>query len=92
MPGSAPTKVGQLTGAHVLVAGRVFTVETQEERVARIKDSIKGDKRPAVSVSIIERHFGGPTIDPEAQTEIGVVLAECGFPLADGRSDLRPKT
>jgi hypothetical protein len=141
-------KVGQLTGARVLVTGRVFKVdketlivakligtetsrvygelvkggpsmsisdlstelaqkiattvtgkgdtlvakvETQEERIARIKDAIKSDKRPAVSVSIAERHFGGPTIDPAAETEFGVVLVECGFPLADGKSDLRPE-
>lgn len=145
--GDTAAKVGQLTGARVLVTGRVFKVdkdtiivakvigtetsrvygelvkggpsasisdlstqlaqkiastvmekgdtllakvETHAQRVERIKDSLKGDKRPAVSVKIAERHFGGPTIDPAAETELGVVLTECGFKLADDKSDLRP--
>lgn len=145
--GDTAAKVGQLTGARVLVTGRVFKVdketmivakvigtetsrvygelvkggpsdsiadlstelaqkiaatvtekgdtllakvETRDERFARIKDSIRGDQRPVVSVKIAERHFGGPTIDPAAETEFGKILGECGFKLADDESDIRP--
>jgi hypothetical protein len=140
------TKVGQLTGAKVLVTGRVFKVdkdtmivakvigtetsrvygemvkggantsiadlstelaakigktvgekggtlvakvETPEERLERIKKSLKSDKRPVLSVQITERHFNGPTIDPAAETELGKIAGDCGFKLADVKSDLK---
>jgi len=137
-------KVGQLTGAKVLVTGRVFKVdrelvivakiigtetsrvygemvkgtpaaspitdlsaelarkigtnlmqkgdtllakvETSEERIAKIKDAIKDKKLPTVSVRIGERHFGQPVIDPAAQTELGLLLQQCGFTLIDDKS------
>lgn len=136
-------KVGNLTGAKVLVTGRVFKVDketmivakvigtetsrvygemvkgapaasitdlsaelakkiaatvgakgetlvakvvTREERVAKIKKSLKSDKLPSVSVKIPEQHFGTPVIDPAAQTELGLVLQECGFKLVDDKS------
>ena len=136
-------KVGNLTGAKVLVTGRVFKVDketmivakvigtetsrvygemvkgapaasitdlsaelakkiaatvgakgetlvakvvTREERIAKIKKAIKSDKLPSVSVKIAERHFGGPVIDPAAETELGLMLQECGFKLVDDKS------
>ena len=141
-PASA-AKVGQLTGAKVLVTGRVFKVdketvivakiigtetsrvfgemvkgtaasaitdlsndlakkiaatitqkgdtlvakvESREDRIARIKASVKDKKLPSVSVKIGERHFGQPVIDPAAQTELALVLQECGFKLIDDKS------
>ncbi len=140
------TKVGQLTGAKVLVTGRVFKadkeliivakvigtetsrvygemvkgapaasltdlaaelakkiagtvaqrsetlvakVETREEVVERIKKSLKGDKRPVIGVKIAERHFGGATIDPAAETELNKLLLECGFEVTDDKSDAK---
>jgi hypothetical protein len=41
---------------------------------------------PAVSVKIGERHFGQPVIDPAAETELGLILKECGFTLVDDKS------
>jgi TolB-like protein len=139
---SAP-KVGQLTGAKVLVTGRVFQsdkeliivakvigtetgrvfgemvkgspsdsitdlsaklakqiattvsqkgetlgakVQSQEERIGKIKKSLKSNKLPTVSVKISERHFGGPVIDPAAETELGLMLQQCGFKLVDDKS------
>jgi hypothetical protein len=64
----------------------IAKVETREARIARIKKSLKSDKLPSVSVTIGERHFGQPAIDPAAQTELGVILTECGFKLVDGKS------
>jgi len=141
-------KVGQLTGAKVLVTGRVFKVdkdlmivakvigtetsrvygqlvkggdstsiadlatdlakkigttigekgstlvarvETHEEIVAKIKKQLGDKKLPAVAVKITEHHFGGPTIDPTAETELGKLLQECGFTLIDGKSDAKPE-
>ena len=137
-------KVGQLTGAKVLVTGRVFKVdkelmivakvigtetsrvygemvkggasasiadlatdlakkigatigqkgatlvakvESPEARLERIRKSLKGDKRPVLSIKITERHFNGPTIDPAAETELGRIAGACGFKLADDQSD-----
>jgi hypothetical protein len=139
-------KVGQLTGAKVLVTGRVFKadgqtcivakvigtetsrvygamvqggssakladlaadlaqqiarslsakgdtlvakVETREERIARLKKALDGKKLPVVSVKIPEQHFGRPVIDPAAQTELSVILQQCGFTLADSDSTNR---
>jgi len=140
-------KVGNLTGAKVIVAGRVFKVENElilvakiigtetsrvygetvkgkanasisdlstelakkiaadvtqkgdtlvakvlsrEERIEKIKQALKSDHLPVVSVAISERHFNGPTIDPAAETEFGKTLFDCGFKVADGKSALKP--
>ena len=136
-------KVGNLTGAKVLVTGRVFKVDketmivakvigtetsrvygemvkgtaavsisdlsadlakkiaatvtqkgetlvakvvSRDERIAAIKKAIKSDKLPSVAVKIPEQHFGTPVIDPAAQTELGLILQECGFKLVDEKS------
>jgi hypothetical protein len=64
----------------------VAKVESREDRIARIKKSIKSGKLPAVSVKIGERHFGQPVIDPAAETELSMILKECGFTLVDDKS------
>jgi hypothetical protein len=140
-------KVGQLTGAKVLVTGRVFKVEnqtmivakvigtetsrvfgemvqgpptvsivdlssnlaakvaavvaqkgdtlvakvqTRDERIAKIKQALDGKKLPVVSVKISERHYGPHIIDPAAETELSLILQQCGFKLADASSTLKP--
>ncbi len=136
-------KVGQLTGARVLVTGRVFKVEDQTiivakiigtetsrvygevvngkpgaditdlsaelakkiaadviqkgdtlvakvetlgDRVAKIKSGLGDKKLPAVSVKISEQHFGQFVIDPAAQTELSLILQQCGFMVVDSGS------
>ena len=145
-PDSA-AKIGQLTGAKVLVTGRVFQagdelilvakiigtetsrvygemvkgaadasisdlseqlakkiaadvtakgdtliakVDTREDRIAKIKKELGGKKLPAVSVNITEQHFGQPVIDPAAQTELSLILQQCGFTVVDDNSTNRP--
>ena len=140
-------KVGQLTGAKVLVTGRVFKAEeqtiivakvigtetsrvygeivqgpptvsivdlssnlaakvaavilergtnlvakvpTREERMAKIKQALDGKKLPVVSVKINEQHYGRYIIDPAAETELSLILQQCGFKLADAGSTLKP--
>jgi hypothetical protein len=140
-------KVGQLTGAKVLVTGRVFKVDdrtlivakvigtetsrvygemvqgpptvsiidlssnlaakvaavvteksdtlvakapTREERIAKIKQTLDGKKLPVISVKISEQHYGPYIIDPAAETELSLILQQCGFKLADGGSALKP--
>jgi len=141
--GETAAKVGQLTGAKVLVTGRVFNVdkermivtkiistetsrvfgelskattgsslsdqaaelagkiaktistrgetlvakvETREERIERLKKKLKGEKLPSVSVQIPEQHFGTPVRDPAAQTELLLILQQCGFTIVDEKS------
>lgn len=143
----AAAKVGHLTGAKVLVTGRVFQTdndlvlvakiigtetgrvygelvqgkaagaltpltgelakkiaatitdkgdtlvaksESRQERLARLKQSLRAAKLPAVSVCIGERHFGQPVIDPAAETELGLILQECGFALVSAKSQQKP--
>lgn len=69
----------------------VAKVRTQEERIESIKKNLKPGKLPVVSVKIAERHFGGPTIDPAAETELGKILGECGFTLVGEKSDQKPE-
>jgi TolB-like protein len=145
-PNSA-AKIGQLTGAKVLVTGRVFKadgqtiivakvigtetsrvygemvsggssatlvdlssslakkiavdvseksdtlvakVETREERIAKLKKALDGKKLPVVSVKINERHYGPHIIDPAAETELSLILQQCGFTLADNNSTNKP--
>lgn len=144
----AATKVGKLTGAKVLVTGRVFRadkdllivskiigtetgrvfgemvqggpnvsiadlssqmakkishtvsekgstlvakVETHEDRVEAIRKKLKDARLPVLSISITERHFNGPTIDPAAETEFGKLAGDSGFKLADAKSELKPE-
>jgi hypothetical protein len=141
-------KVGQLTGAKVLVTGRVFKVEnqtmivakvigtetsrvygamvqgaptvsivdltsnlaakvsalisekgdtlvakvpTRDERIAKIKKALDGKELPVVSVKISEQHYGPHIIDPAAETELSLILEQCGFKLADAGSTDKPE-
>jgi ABC-type Fe3+-citrate transport system substrate-binding protein len=65
-------------------------VETHEERVAKIKKELGDKKLPVVSVKIAEQHFGQHVIDPAAETELSLILQQCGFTLADDKSANRP--
>lgn len=58
----------------------------REDRVAALKAVLKDAKRPSVSVKILERHFGSPTIDPAAETELSLLLRAVGCELHDGKS------
>jgi TolB-like protein len=69
----------------------VAKVETREERVAKIKKSLRSDKLPVVQVKIAERHFGGPVIDPAAETELEKILQDCGFKVVDNKSPDKPE-
>ncbi len=68
----------------------VAKVPTREDRVEAIKKTLGDAKRPIVSVRISEQHFGGPVIDPAAQTELSLILQQAGFALADEKSAQKP--
>jgi hypothetical protein len=64
----------------------VAKVETREERIEKLRKKLKGEKLPAVSVHIPEQHFGQPVRDPAAQTELLLMLQQCGFKIVDEQS------
>ena len=68
----------------------VAKVESREEWIAKLKQSLPGTNRPIISVKINETHYGPHIIDPAAATELAVVLQQCGFPLADENSTNHP--
>ena len=68
----------------------VARVPSREERVAAIKKVLGNAKLPTVAIRLPERHFGAPVADPAAETELGLVLRECGFTIVDERSTAKP--
>lgn len=68
----------------------VAKAETRTSRVEELKKQLKDKKLPSVSVKVSEQHFGQPVIDPAAETELGLILKECGFTLLDAKSSTRP--
>jgi translation initiation factor 1 (eIF-1/SUI1) len=68
----------------------VAKVETHEDRVAKIKKALGDKNLPSVSVKIPEQHFGQHVTDPAAQTELSLLLQQCGFTLVDDNSDSKP--
>jgi len=70
------------TKADTLVA----KVPTREDRVQSIKTNLKEARRPAVSISLPERHFGAPVVDPAAETEMSLILQQAGFQIVDEKS------
>jgi hypothetical protein len=61
----------------------IAKVESRDERIARIKKSLRTTKTRTVSVKISERHFGQAVLDPAAETELSFILKECGFEMVD---------
>jgi hypothetical protein len=64
----------------------VAKVETREQLVERLKKKIGAAKLPSVSVKIPEQHFGAPVRDPAAETELLLILQQCGFTIVDDKS------
>ena len=90
--GSLSEQLAKKISADVTQKGDTLTakVETREDRVAKIKKELGDKKLPVVSVKIAEQHFGQHVIDPAAQTELSLILQQCGFTLADDNSTNRP--
>ncbi len=59
------------------------------DRVERIKKALQGKTLPSVSVKVGETHFGQRVVDPAAETELALILQQCGFSVVDNRSTNR---
>ena len=68
----------------------VARIPSREDRVETIKKQLGEAKLPTVAIRIPEQHFGSPVVDPAAQTELGLLLQQCGFTLVDEKSDRKP--
>ena len=65
-------------------ADLVATVETHEQRLARLKGLLPaGAVMPTVHVEVAEQHLSRPVPDPAVQTEIQHTLQALGFTLVD---------
>ena len=61
----------------------VAKVETRENRIARLKNSLKDKSLPTLIVTILEEHVGRWTVDPAAETEMSLYAVESGFTVLD---------
>lgn len=75
------------TKAPTLVAPTV----RREDRVEALKKELGDARRPTVAVRIPEQHYGAPASDPAAQTELALILQQCGFTLIDESSGEKPE-
>jgi hypothetical protein len=92
---NASTSISDMAGALAKKIAKVISekgetlvarTETREQRIEKIIKNLKNGKRPAVSVKIAERHFGGAVIDPAAETELSLILQKAGFTVVDDKS------
>lgn len=68
-------------------AGKLVAQEVKmEDRIAALKKKLGDAKRPSVMIKIAERHVGQATIDPAAETEMGVFCKALGFDVIDPKA------
>jgi hypothetical protein len=65
--------------------GNMLVAKPQEraDYVAAIKKALPAGAKPTVSVKLPEQHYGAPVNDPAAETELVLLLKECGFEVLD---------
>jgi hypothetical protein len=68
----------------------VAKVESRDDRIAKIKQELEDKKLPVVSVKITEQHIEEFVIDPAAETELSLILQQCGFTVVDELSTNKP--
>jgi hypothetical protein len=82
LPQAAQELSGKIDG--VLASHRDVLIakeETPDQRMQRLRAIIGQRPLPSVMISIAERDYTQPSIDPAAQTEITMQLKELGFPI-----------
>jgi hypothetical protein len=93
--GTGATTIADLSGALSKKIAAIVTekgdtlvakVESRDSRIARIKKGMRSGDLPSVSLKIAEHHLGQRVIDPAAETELALILKECGFKLVDDKS------
>jgi len=69
----------------------VAKVVPKGDRIASLKEKLKKGPKPTVMVKVTEKHIGAVTIDPAAQTELLLILKECGFEVIDAEEGEKVK-
>lgn len=68
-------------------SGKLVAQEVKmENRIAALNKKLGDAKRPTVMIKIAERHVGQATIDPAAETEMGVFCKALGFEVIDPKA------
>jgi hypothetical protein len=84
LPQAAQDLAGKVDG--VLASHRDVLVvqnETSEHRLQRLRGLLGNRSLPSLTISIPERDYTQPTVDPAAQTEITMQLQTLGFQIID---------
>ena len=90
LPQAAQELSGKIDG--VLASHRdVLLVheESPDQRLQRLRGILGARSLPSVTITIAERDYSQPSIDPAAQTEITMQLQELGFQVIDAAQDHR---
>ena len=69
------------------MVAKVVDIVSPEDRLDFLRAKLKGKKLPKVSVAVIERHFGGVTVDPAVETEVIYYLKKLGFTVISQKGD-----
>jgi hypothetical protein len=68
----------------------VAKVASPAAQLERLKKIVAGHQLPTIGVAIQEQHIGRAVIDPAAQTEMMLLLAQLGFEVLDPQSGRQP--
>jgi hypothetical protein len=91
----ASQKLGEKIAATISRKGKSFFVggrSTEKFLLDTLKLLVDGKELPTVSVTIIERHVDQNTLDPAAETEVGILLQSLAFPMVDAATTTTPAT
>lgn len=91
----ASQKLGEKIAATISRKGKSFFVGgkvSEKSLIDTLKVLVDGKELPTVSVTIIERHVSQDTLDPAAETEVGILLQTLGFPMVDAATTTTPAT
>ena len=88
--GELAEKLGEKVREIILKEGGrlVAPVETREDGIARIKESLKDKTLPTLTVTISESHVGRQTVDPAAETEMRFIAMESGFTVFEKQAEV----
>jgi hypothetical protein len=84
-------QLAQKVGETITARGSELVAKTvsRDDRLAALKAKMPAGERPALFVSIQERHVGQATIDPAAETELSLFAKHVDFPVLDPDSATR---
>ncbi|MFQ5656772.1 MAG: CsgG/HfaB family protein [Candidatus Methylomirabilales bacterium] len=81
----AVEKLAKKVGAIITSKGESLIAKTasRHDRMAELRELVKGKQLPTVSVRIREVHVNRTALDPAAETEVSTILHQLGFELLD---------